>query len=597
MVCGFESKDEKRKYEGFDNIFSEIPHFKSYQFLLLLAAAWLCIIGGLVQTGSVFLQANPEEYRCKNYIDETFPNESDFSTGAFGSTLTSCKKWDIDWETECSESVTLEDYEKCFEQNDLANSAECTVCSEYVYSPNNTFTQTVVTQFHWVCDDANIPISSVSTCIFMCGLFFGALGLGNLSDAIGRKNTMLVSVIGSVIVNTGLIFVNDPFAFTFVRLLAGAFAHGGVVVGYVWIMEFVGPNSRSWIGAHYLSIFSIGFAFLSLVGYYARDWHDMQIWIVCFCAPYFVIHFFIPTSHRWLYSKQKQEQARAELKQFAKNCNVDLNDDFIEKVESKTADLSTLGNYTSADLMKWPKMRKISFNSGYCWFVTSMVYYGLGLNAGSLAGNIFMNNILNAVLEIIGRCLIPFLMEWKVFGRKRSLALCFLLLGISCLSAMLLNLNSGCNPPPNDTCYPADDILECNETMQSAGKAMAFIGKFAVACCFSILYTFSAELYPTCVRSSALGLNSSMARVGGAVSPLMFGLDGTIPWFSNTIFASLAFIAAISSLFLPETLGMPMSQTMEEAESNYFKTPEDIEREREEAEKGLKNDNFKDEEL
>ena len=157
----------------------------------------------------------------------------------------------------------------------------------------------------------------------MCGLFFGALGLGNLSDAIGRKNTMLVSVVGSVIVNTGLIFINDPYAFTFVRLLvevltnpknyfrstytilkrvgdhyrsffelvdlefhfpglhpitAGAFAHGGVVVGYVWIMEFVGPNSRSWVGAHYLSLFSIGFAFLSLVGYFARDWHDMQIW-------------------------------------------------------------------------------------------------------------------------------------------------------------------------------------------------------------------------------------------------------------------------------------------------------------------------------
>ena len=116
---------------------------------------------------------------------------------------------------------------------------------------------------------------------------------------------------------------------------------------------------------------------------------------------------------------------------------------------------------------------------------------------------------------------------------------------------MLLNLNSGCNPPPNDTCYPADDVLECNETMQSAGKAMAFIGKFAVACCFSILYTFSAELYPTCVRSSALGLNSSMARVGGAVSPLMFGLDGSIPWFSNTVFAALAFIGKFT---IPSTL-------------------------------------------
>ena len=65
----------------------------------------------------------------------------------------------------------------------------------------------------------------------MTGLFFGALGLGNLSDAIGRRKTMLVAVMGSIAVNTGLVFVNDPFAYTFVRLLAGAFAHGGVVVG------------------------------------------------------------------------------------------------------------------------------------------------------------------------------------------------------------------------------------------------------------------------------------------------------------------------------------------------------------------------------
>ena len=68
---------------------------------------------------------------------------------------------------------------------------------------------------------------------------------------------MLVSIIG----NTGLIFINDPWAYIFVRLLSGAFAHGGVVVGYVYtcIMEFVGSDSRSWAGTHYLSLFSIGF--------------------------------------------------------------------------------------------------------------------------------------------------------------------------------------------------------------------------------------------------------------------------------------------------------------------------------------------------
>ena len=61
------------------------------------------------------------------------------------------------------------------------------------------------------------------------------------------------------------------------------------------------------------------------------------------------------------------------------------------------------------------------------------------------------------------------------------------------------------------------------------------------------------------------------ARVGGALSPLIFGLDGTVPWLSNSVFGVLALLAAISSFFLPETLGLPMPQTMEEAESYYYK--------------------------
>ena len=70
---------------------------------------------------------------------------------------------------------------------------------------------------------------------------------------------MMISVIGSIAVNTGLIFVNHPWAYTMIRLMAGAFAHGGVVVGYVYVMEFVGPDSRAWACSHYLNIFSVRF--------------------------------------------------------------------------------------------------------------------------------------------------------------------------------------------------------------------------------------------------------------------------------------------------------------------------------------------------
>ena len=55
-----------------------------------------------------------------------------------------------------------------------------------------------------------------------------------------------------------------------------------------------------------------------------------------------------------------------------------MDDDFLSEVEKKSSVASSVKNYTSIDLLKWPKMRLITINSGYCWFVTSMVYYGLG---------------------------------------------------------------------------------------------------------------------------------------------------------------------------------------------------------------------------
>ena len=40
-----------------------------------------------------------------------------------------------------------------------------------------------------------------------------------------------------------------------------------------------------------------------------------------------------------------------------------------------------------------------------------MVYYGLSLNAGSLAGDIFLNNALNGLVELIGYFFVQFTMD------------------------------------------------------------------------------------------------------------------------------------------------------------------------------------------
>ena len=77
---------EQKKLEGFDLIFTRIPEISLYQILLFIGASYTIIVSGQVQTGSVFLNAKPEQYRCKNKLD-SFPDatyqNAHFASGKF----------------------------------------------------------------------------------------------------------------------------------------------------------------------------------------------------------------------------------------------------------------------------------------------------------------------------------------------------------------------------------------------------------------------------------------------------------------------------------------------------------------------------------
>ena len=50
---------------------------------------------------------------------------------------------------------------------------------------------------------------------------------------------------------------------------------------------------------------------------------------------------------------------------------------------------------------------------------------------------------------------------------------------------------------------------------------VALIGKFAVGGSFSVIYIYSAELFPTQVRNIGVGVASIGARLGGIFSPIV----------------------------------------------------------------------------
>ena len=51
--------------------------------------------------------------------------------------------------------------------------------------------------------------------------------------------------------------------------------------------------------------------------------------------------------------------------------------------------------------------------------------------------------------------------------------------------------------------------------------SLTMIGKAAITASFSVIYVYTAELFPTPVRHIAVGSSSMMARVGSLVAPFM----------------------------------------------------------------------------
>lgn len=62
--------------------------------------------------------------------------------------------------------------------------------------------------------------------------------------------------------------------------------------------------------------------------------------------------------------------------------------------------------------------------------------------------------------------------------------------------------------------------------MQIMKTVLAMTGKLGISGAFAIIYVFSAELFPTVVRTIGVGAGSMSARVGGLMAPFIAELVG-----------------------------------------------------------------------
>ena len=90
--------------------------------------------------------------------------------------------------------------------------------------------------------------------------------------------------------------------------------------------------------------------------------------------------------------------------------------------------------------------------------------------------------------------------------------------------------------------------------------------KFCITCTFAIIYVYSAELYPTVLRQSAVGSCSIAGRFGSIIAPFIKELTQyTSIGISMAIFSIFSVLDGALVFLLPETSDEEMPDTLDEA--------------------------------
>ncbi|XP_050508761.1 organic cation transporter protein [Diabrotica virgifera virgifera] len=411
-------------------------------------------------------------------------------------------------------------------------------CSSFVYDHTYYGTSRAI-EWEFICDRR--WMGALAQSIYMIGVFTGAVVLGKMADKYGRKPIFCWSAILQLILGVSVAFTPEYISFLVLRYLYGIFGSAGAYIpGFVLTMELVGPSKRSMCGVAFQAVFAVGIMLVAGWGALIKDRQILQIIYGCH-ALLLVGHIWLmDESPRWLWSNGRIRESVEIVKKALKMNGSPISLDTAEFVSKGMSEVRTSEESGSiGDLFRTPNLRKKTFNVLLCWFANSLVYYGLSLTTNSMEGNPFINMFIMGLVEIPSYILTVYLMDR--LGRRTLTAVEMILGAICC-------------------------IIAANVTAGAASMTFMFTGKFLIASSFAIIYNFSAELFPTMVRSFVMGLGAMCARGAGAAIPLMSLLDSFDPKIPAMIFSVVSLISGFLVMFLPETLNKPMPQTLQEGE-------------------------------
>ncbi|XP_077503015.1 organic cation transporter protein-like isoform X1 [Amblyomma americanum] len=531
-----------------DELLPEIGAFGPYQkwiYFLLCIPATLPAVFTLFS--SIFVSATPR-HRCR--VPELEALRHAFSPAelaelsiprrAGGGEFDGCRMYDLNYT-----AVVL----RVLDEGSLPrpNASWLTRACDHGWVYDTTYyDDTLVTQMNVVCDDAWKV--SMAQCSFYIGSVAGNLLFGYIGDRWGRKKSFFLTIVVNVVGGIGAAFPATYEAYIAWRGIIGMVYPAIFQTPFIMSMEIMSPEKRTFAGMFVCAVYGVALMLLAGVAYLLRSWFAVSLATSLPFVALLGFWWLVPESPRWLLSQHKLAEAEVIVQKIAKRNGKKIPPNFLktfmdQKQSLARRDSAVEGEVSLRRLVQYPNLLKKVVVVSFSWTANTMVYNGLSFAVSSMGISDYVSFTISGAAEVPGVCLAWYFMDRH--GRRPVMVFSMLLGGLACIATVFA---------ASDSAWPT--VMLCS------------LGKMSITASFATIYVYSAELFPTVLRTFAMGVAAMTASISLIITPhiLYLGqLYGVV--IPSAIFGVLSVAGGVAVLLLPETMKVRLPETLSEGEA------------------------------
>eukprot|EP00922_Rhytidocystis_sp_ex-Travisia-forbesii_P037784 GHVS01056288.1.p1 GENE.GHVS01056288.1~~GHVS01056288.1.p1 ORF type:complete len:524 (-),score=59.98 GHVS01056288.1:355-1926(-) len=457
----------------------------------------------------------------------------------------------------CSDGLVVEEEQlECLKEGPL----EVSDCQPYRYL-NKSFS--IVSE--WDLSQCTSPWFSaeVASSIFFFGFLVGVWLFGWLSDRLGRRTALCVAA--ALLQLGGLLICVSPSSFVYcmLRAVIGVGVGGQSIAGYVLAAELVSADYRQLVTLWGSMSFLICCLLLCIaVIFTPPSWRSLSF-VASIPSLFLLLVWFTKyniESPRWYATKGRMDEAQT-VWQLIASVNSGSNGT-VRSIHQTLPTLPRLERTKALEGGDREGLLDVVYTMPFqmwlavmisMWFACSTLYYGGSLYLGRDAEHSNDGSDTEGLRTLAVTTIWCFL--WEAVVTAASLVLADRL-GRKAVTVGGL-LVSGA------LCLVGYAVYFIPFLMVISHYA-AVSARISSSTSFTVIYLYTAELFPTSVRGVTTGVSSVGARIAGILAPLVIKLDYYWPASPLMLFGLVGIASGLAGLLLPETLKRPLRNTLRE---------------------------------